>query len=106
MKIAIKERGKTELTYIEPKDILLGDVPLESLIARLSMLEDAYNNLINNVVQNSTLIQKADTVEINGKLHEVDTIQVFKEHIDKPLKFYKIEKGQLVLDPKKVGIIL
>jgi len=106
MRIAVKQKGKTELTYVEPKDILLGEATLETLIARLTQLEDAYKVLINKLTQNTTLIQKGDTVEINGKLEQVDTIQVFVENIEKPLKFYKIEEGQLVLDPKKVGIII
>ena len=106
MRVAVKQKGKTELTYVEPKDILLGEATLETLIARLTQLEDAYKVLINKLTQNTTLIQKGDTVEINGKLEQVDTIQVFVENIEKPLKFYKIEEGQLVLDPKKVGIII
>lgn len=106
MKIAYKEKGQPEVKYITPDQITVDGQSLKEITDRIRLLELAYERLIEKLIKDTTITQKGDTVEINGKLTQVESLTVFKKRPDKPLKFYKLENGKLVLDREKVGVIL
>lgn len=104
-KVAVKEKGKTELSYIPAEQLKVGGETLEHFKQRAEELENAFNRMT-EVIEKHSLIKPGDAIRINGRLEEVKEIEVLESNITKPLKFYKVEKGQLVLDPTKVRVII
>ena len=105
MKIPIKHKGKTELAYIDPTDIVVGTRTLGDILAYVDDLEKTVQ-LLTTLLEHSTIIRKGDIVGLNGGVFEVQDVTVFKEQPKHDLKWYKVDGGQLVLDQMKVRKIL
>lgn len=105
MKVAVKIKGKTELTYIDTNDIIIGNITLGELLKKVEALRGAYDALT-GVLKDATIISRGDLVEVNGTVQKVDSVQVFADDTKVPFEYLKVERGKLVIDKKKVGAIL
>lgn len=105
MRVAIK--NKSEWTYIDSGDIVVGGVTLKELLNRLLNAEHAYTDLIKEL--KGKFIVKTDTpylVQVGDTLEKVDALNVFEaKNQDLPLKYYKVVNGEIVVDKKKVGAV-
>jgi len=105
MKVAIK--NKTEWKYIEAADLEIDGVKFSEVYEDLVNTKEKYNVLI-KTLQNMFVVQK-DTpyiIQVGDKLERVDKLVAFEaDGLDKPLQFYKVEDGKIVLDNKKVGAV-
>lgn len=95
-------------TPVKVEDLLIDGVKLGDIIARVERLNEAYDNLCEEL--KDAYIVKKDTayiVEIDKELKQVNELKLFEAtKLKLPLKYYKVENGQLVPDKKKVGKIL
>lgn len=105
MKVAVKFKGKTELGYIDPHELVIGDTTLGSVLDYMAQVETRLESVL-RALNGSSIIRKGDLIALNGELVSVDDVKVFTERPNKPLHFYKVVDGQLVLDKEKVGMIL
>lgn len=105
MKVAIK--NKTEWKYIEAADLEIDGKKFSEVYNELELAKKAFNELIAQL-QNKFIVSK-DTpyiIQVGDTLKKVDKLVAFEaDGLDKPLQFYKVEDGKIVLDNKKVGAI-
>ncbi len=107
MKIMIQGKAGA-VKYIAPEDIEISGIPLKALFDRAAQVEQALAQLTKQL-QKCHIIKKdsAYIIDIKDTLHEVDRLHIYEAvKTDKPLHFYKVENGELVLDKKKVGAII
>lgn len=105
MKVAVKFKGKTELGYIDPHELTVGETTLGSVLEYMASVETRLESIL-EALHGSSIVRQGDLIALNGELVSVDTVKVFTERPKKPLHFYKVVDGELVLDREKVGIIL
>lgn len=105
MKIAVKQKGNTEWSYVDPYDLRVGDSTLGSVLEYVQALETRVHELV-GLLESKYVVSQGDIVAINGELYDVKSLQVFTERLNKPLHFYKVVDGKLELDRDKVGLIL
>lgn len=105
MKIAVKQKGNTEWSYVDPYDLVVGGGTLGSVLEYVQALETRVQDLV-LLLESKHLVSQGDVVAINGDLYDVKSLQVFTERPNKPLHFYKVVDGRLELDREKVGLIL
>lgn len=106
MKVAIK--NKSEWKYVDAQDILVNDVKLGDLIARLDSLHQAYTQLTTEL-QNHYVVKKdtAYIVEIDNELKRVNELKLHEAIQTKfPIEFYKVVDNKIVLDKTKIGVLL
>jgi len=105
MKVAIK--NKTEWKYIDAGNIEVGGKLLADVYEELKLLKNTYIHLIREL--NNKFIVDKDApyiIQIGDKLELVDKLIVHEaKDLDKPLNYYKVVDGELVVDNKKVGAI-
>lgn len=102
MKIAIK--NKSEMKYIDAEDIQVGEVSLLELYSLVNRQQDIIKSLLDQV-KDSHIVKKdtAYIIKLGNKLKEIDKLEVVAvEKLKYPLRFYKLEDGELKLDKKKV----
>lgn len=105
MKVAIK--NKSEWTYIDAEQVKVKDITLEDLYHRLAKAEAAYNRLT-HVLKDKLIVNpdKEYVIQVGKELKRVEQLRVHEiQDPSKPLQFYTVEDGQIVLDKKKVGAI-
>lgn len=105
MKIAIK--NKTEWKYIDAGLVELDGKTLGDLYQELRLLKLTYLNLVREL-NNKFIVDKDKPyiVQIGDKLELVEKLLVHEaKDLDKPLEYYKVVDGQLVVNNKKVGAI-
>lgn len=105
MKVAIK--NKSEWRYIEAEDIMIGDVTLGDLYKQMQTTEDTFLHLIKQL--HGKFIVDADKpyiLQVGDNLQRVEKLIVHEDTgFDKPLTYYKVENGKIVVDRKKVGAV-
>lgn len=105
MKVAIK--NKTEWKYIDAGLVEINGKPLANVYDELKLLKLTYQRLIQEL--NNKFIVDKDApyiVQIGDKLELVEKLLVHEaKDLDKPLEYYKVVNGQLVVDNKKVGAV-
>jgi hypothetical protein len=89
-------------------DLELGDLKLGDLLAHVHALQTAYDSLVEQL--KTCHIVKKDTdyiIEVDNELKRVKDLKLVADtRLEMPLKFYKIEDGNIVVDKKKVGRLL
>ena len=105
MKVAIK--NKTELKYIDAEQIEINGVTLEKVHQEYTQAKRAYNALV-KLLKDKIIVNpdKEYIIQIENQLKKINKLEIHEipEH-DKPIEYYKIEDGKLVLDKKKVGVL-
>ena len=105
MKVLVYKKGLVEPSKVDPQDLKLGNRTLGDILSYVEDLENGVRHLT-DLLEHSTIIRKGDVVGVNGTVHKVEDIKVFKDQPKHDLRWYKVENGELVLDKKKVGVIL
>lgn len=104
MKVAVK--NKSDIKYVDAEEVIIGERTLGSLLEEVEQAKAAVNHLIEEL-KGCIIVKKDQPYIVNiGRLERVPKLEIYEDTKSKlPLRFYKVENGELVLDKKKVGAL-
>lgn len=104
-KVYVKNGNATKPVLVEK--LIIDGKPLGELLGDVKKLHKAYNELTEQL--KDCYIVKKDAsyiIEVDNELKRIDSLKLFEDKKTKfGLEYYIVDKGEIVLNKKKVGAL-